>query len=98
MGPVDRMEILVAVRCFPGGMAWVVLTLILCVQAIMSVYSTSFFELLLFLFGVFWGDGRREFMQRLSAPLHGALGSYLRNALQEDIADAVACLPSCSSG
>jgi hypothetical protein len=41
----------------------------------------------------FWGDVRREFMQRLSAVLYGTLGSYLRDALQEGIADAVACLP-----
>jgi hypothetical protein len=36
---------------------------------------------------------RREFMQRLSAALHGTLGSYLRDAFQEGSADAVACLP-----
>jgi hypothetical protein len=29
----------------------------------------------------FWGDVRREFMQRLSSSLHGALGSYIRDAL-----------------
>jgi hypothetical protein len=28
----------------------------------------------------FWGDVRREFMQRLSVALHGTLGSYLRDA------------------
>jgi hypothetical protein len=37
---------------------------------------------------------RREFMQRLSTAFHGTFGSYLRNALQEDSADAVACLPA----
>jgi hypothetical protein len=31
-------------------------------------------------------------MQRLSAALHGTLGSYLHDALQEGSADAVACL------
>jgi hypothetical protein len=41
----------------------------------------------------FWGDVRREFMQRLSAALHGTLGSYLRDTLQEGRADVVACLP-----
>jgi hypothetical protein len=41
----------------------------------------------------FLGDVRREFMQRLSAALHGTLGSYLSDALQEGSADAVACLP-----
>jgi hypothetical protein len=35
----------------------------------------------------------REFMQRLSAALHGTLGSYLRDAFQEGTAGAVACLP-----
>jgi hypothetical protein len=38
----------------------------------------------------FWGDVRREFMQRLSATLHGTLASYLRDALQEGSVDAVA--------
>jgi hypothetical protein len=37
-------------------------------------------------------DVRREFLQRLSAALHGTLGSYLRDALHEGSADAVACL------
>jgi hypothetical protein len=41
----------------------------------------------------FWGDVRREFTQRLSAALHGTLGSYLRDAFQEgNNANAVACL------
>jgi hypothetical protein len=40
----------------------------------------------------FWGDVRREFMQRQSAALHGTLGSYLRDALQEGSADVVARL------
>jgi hypothetical protein len=31
----------------------------------------------------FLGDVRREFMQRLSVALHGTLGSYVRDALQE---------------
>jgi hypothetical protein len=38
------------------------------------------------------GDVRREFMQRLSAALHGTMGSYLRDAFQEGSVDAVACL------
>jgi hypothetical protein len=32
-------------------------------------------------------------MQSLSAALHGTLGSYHRDALQEGSLDAVACLP-----
>jgi hypothetical protein len=39
------------------------------------------------------GDVRREFMQHISYAFHGTLGSYLRDALQESSADAVACLP-----
>jgi hypothetical protein len=41
----------------------------------------------------FLGDVRREFTQRLSAALHGTLGSYLRDALQKGSDDAVACIP-----
>jgi nicotinamidase-related amidase len=41
----------------------------------------------------FWGDVRREFMKRFSPALHGTFGSYLRDALHEGSADAVACLP-----
>jgi hypothetical protein len=33
------------------------------------------------------------FVQRRSTTVHGTLGSYLRDALQEDSADAVACFP-----
>jgi hypothetical protein len=40
----------------------------------------------------FSGDVRREFLQHLYADLHGSLGSYLRDALQEGSADTVACL------
>jgi hypothetical protein len=42
---------------------------------------------------IFGGHVRREFMQRLSAALHGTLGSYLRDALHEGNANAlVYCL------
>jgi hypothetical protein len=40
----------------------------------------------------FWGYVRLEFMQRLSAALHGTLSSYLRDALHEDGVDVMACL------
>jgi hypothetical protein len=40
----------------------------------------------------FLWDVRREFMQRLFAALHGTLGSYLRDALQEGNVDVVVCL------
>jgi hypothetical protein len=33
----------------------------------------------------FWGDVRREFMQRPSAALHGTLGSYLRDAFRRAV-------------
>jgi hypothetical protein len=36
----------------------------------------------------FWGDVRRELMQRLGAPLLGTLGPYLRDTLHEGGADA----------
>jgi hypothetical protein len=52
---VDRMAILVAVRRFPGMAAWVLLTLVLCALIVTSVCNISFVEVLLFLFGVFWG-------------------------------------------
>jgi hypothetical protein len=35
---------------------------------------------------------RREFPQRLSAPLHSTLGSYLRDVFHEGSNDAMACL------
>jgi hypothetical protein len=41
----------------------------------------------------FLGDVRRQFMYRHSVVLFGALGSYPRDALQEGIADVVACFP-----
>jgi hypothetical protein len=78
---------------FVASLAWVLLTLVHCVRTIMSDCKKSFVDILMFLFGVFWGDVRREFMRRLSAALHGSLGSYVRDALLEGSADAVACLP-----
>jgi hypothetical protein len=58
------------------------------------VRRTTYYVPLFRLF--FLGGGRGVgwvFMQRLSDALHGNLGSYLRDALQEGSADAVACLP-----
>jgi hypothetical protein len=40
---------------FVASLAWVVLTLVLCVLTDMSVCNISSVELLMFLFGVFWG-------------------------------------------
>jgi hypothetical protein len=40
----------------------------------------------------FCGGVLREFMQSLYATLHGAMGSYLRDALQGGNADVAACL------
>jgi hypothetical protein len=73
----------------------VLLTLVVsALTFIMSVCNISFVALLMFLFNAFLGDVRREFMQLLSAALHGSLDSYLRDALQEEgSADALACLP-----
>jgi hypothetical protein len=66
---------------FVASLAWVVLTLVLCALAVMSVCIISSVELFPFRFRRFGGDVRREFMQRLCAALHGTLGSYLRDAL-----------------
>jgi hypothetical protein len=41
----------------------------------------------------FWGNVRREFMQRLFDALNSALGSYLRDAHQDGSVDALACFP-----
>jgi hypothetical protein len=41
----------------------------------------------------FFGDVRREFMQRLSTDLRGTLGSYVRDALHSGSDDSVACFP-----
>jgi hypothetical protein len=87
----DRWAILVAVRRFPGmGGA-----------NSRSLRSKSFVRMHYYIvrrttsipFRRFWGDMRREFMQRLPASLHGTLGSYLRDALQEGSVDVVVCLP-----
>jgi hypothetical protein len=88
---VDRLAILVAIRRFIRGMGAV---------GSRSLRSYIYVRMQHFVrrstsvpFRRFWGDVRHEFMQRLSAPLHGTLGSYLRGAFQEASADAVACLP-----
>jgi hypothetical protein len=86
---VDRMAILVAVRRFPGMGA----------ADSRSLRSDNYVRMQHLVrrttyvpFRRFRGDVRREFMQRLSAVLHGTLGSYLRDALHEGSADALACL------
>ena len=85
---VDRLAILVAVRRFPG----------MGVADSRSLRSDSYVRMQHFVrrptsdpFRRFWGDVRREFMQRLSATLHDTMGSYLRDALHEGSADDVAC-------
>jgi hypothetical protein len=50
------------------------------------VHRSAFVSFLRFL-----EDVRQEFMQRLFAALHGTLGSYLRDALHEGGASALAC-------
>jgi hypothetical protein len=40
---------------FVASQVWVLLTLALCVVSVMSVCNISFVELLVFLYGVFWG-------------------------------------------
>jgi hypothetical protein len=84
------LAILVAVRRFPGMGA----------ADSRSLRSHNYVRMQHFVrrtkyvpFRHFLGDVRREFMHRLSAAIHGTLGSYLRDALQVGSADAVACLP-----
>jgi hypothetical protein len=86
---VDRLAILVVVRRFPGmGDA-----------DSRSLRSDNYYVRMQYFvrrttsvpFRRFMGDVRREFMQRLCATLHGSVGSYLCDALQEGSADVVAC-------
>jgi hypothetical protein len=86
---VDRFAILVAVRRFHGmGDADSrSLRFDNCVRIPHFVRRATFVP-----FRRFWGDMRRELMQRLFAAINGTLGSYLRDALHEGNADAVACL------
>ena len=77
---VDRLAILVVVRRFHGMGA----------GDSRSLRSDSYVRMQHFVrrstslpFRRFLGDVRREFMQRLSAALHGTMGSYLRDAFQE---------------
>jgi hypothetical protein len=87
---VDRLSILVAVHRFPGMGA----------ADSRSLRSDSYVRMQHFVRRSTYvpcrrslGDVRREFTQRLSAALHGTLGSYLRDAMHGSSADAVACLP-----
>jgi hypothetical protein len=88
---VDRLAIVVGVRRFHGmGLA----------DSRCFLRSDSYVRMHHFVrrytyvpFRRFLGDVRRKVMQRLSAALHGNLGSYLRDALQEGSTDPVACLP-----
>jgi hypothetical protein len=86
---VDHLDILEAVRRFPGMGA----------ADSRSLRSDSYVRMQHFVrrstslpFRRLLGDLRREFMQRLFAALHGTLGSYLRDAFHEGSAGAVACL------
>jgi hypothetical protein len=87
---VDRLAILVAIRRFPG----------MGVVDSRSLRFDSYVRMQHFVrrptyvpFRRFWGDVRREFMQRLSFALRGALGFSLRDALHEGSVDAMACFP-----
>jgi hypothetical protein len=88
---IDRLAILVAVRCFPS----------MGVADFCSLRSNRYVRMYHFVrrthavsFRRCLGDERREFMQRPFAALHGTLGSYLRDALQWGCCG----MPSCSSG
>jgi hypothetical protein len=82
---IDRLAILVAFRRFLGMGAANSHSLRFDIYVRMChfVRRTAYVP-----FRRFWGDGRRELMQRLCAPLHGTLDSYLRDALQKGSADA----------
>jgi hypothetical protein len=86
---VDRLAILVAFRRFPdeGVANCRFLRFNNYVRMQHFVRRTTYVP-----FRRFLGDVRREFMQRLCATLHGTLGSYLRDALDEVCANVVACL------
>jgi NAD-specific glutamate dehydrogenase len=87
---VDRLAIPVAIRRFPsmGAADSRSLRYDNYVRMQNFVRRTTYVP-----FRRFLGDVRREFMQRLSDALHGTLGSYLSDALQEGSANAVACHP-----
>jgi hypothetical protein len=86
---VDRLAILVVVRRFPSMGAADSRSL----RYATYVRMKHFVRRSTVPFRRFLGDVRREFMQRISAALHGSLGSYLRDAFQEGNDDVVACLP-----
>jgi hypothetical protein len=86
---VDRLAILVAVRRFSGMDAADSRSL----RFDNHVRMQHFAQLLFVPFRCCLGDVRREFMRRLFGALHGTFDSYLRDALQDGSADAVACLP-----
>jgi hypothetical protein len=70
-------------------------TLVHCVVIVMPGCIILFADLHIFPSDCCWGMYvRRELIQRLLVALHGILNSYLRDALHESSADAVACLPS----
>jgi hypothetical protein len=86
---VDRMAILVAARRFLDMRA----------ANSRSLRSKNYVRMQHFVrrttsitFQRFGGNVRREFMQCLFAPLHGALGSYPLDAFQEGSVDVVGCL------
>jgi NAD-specific glutamate dehydrogenase len=86
---VDRLAILVAVRRLCGMGAGDFRSL----QSHTYVRIHHFVRRTIYVpFQRFWGDVRREFMQRLFNALHSTLGSYLRDTLHEGIVDVVACL------
>jgi hypothetical protein len=89
---VDRVAILVAVHRFPSMGAAGSRSFRHDIYVRMQHFVRHRFAFVPF--RRFLGDVLREFMQRLFSALHGTLGSYLPDALQEGSADdAVACLP-----
>jgi hypothetical protein len=76
---VDRLAILLVVHRFPGMCADDSRSLR---SGMLCPYATFCSSIYLCSVSAFFGDVRRELMQRLFAALHGTLGSYFRDALQ----------------
>jgi hypothetical protein len=87
---VDRLAMLVVVRRFPSMSVADSRSLRFDIYFRLPhfVRRTTFVPLRRFL-----GMCEVNFMQRLFVALYGAMGSYLRDAFHEGIADVVACLP-----
>jgi hypothetical protein len=85
----DRLALLVAARCFPGGGVADSRSLRSDTSCPHATFRSSIYFVPI---RRSWGVVRREIMQRLSVALHGTLGSNLRDAFEEGNANTVAYL------